>query len=343
MAALRSRWSRHALVVVGGDLAAELTADYVPRRDSVVLATREAGQAAQAWQAAAQLGADQVAILPQAESWLIDRFAGIGLRDRTPAPVVAFVGGAGGVGSSALAVGVAALAAESNDEVTAIDLDPLGTGLEVMLGQDNPMGLSWVDLANTRGRLRGDTMRDSLPEVAGVRVLGWGNIAPVALAAGAPGAAVDALARTCDLVVVDLPRFLGESAAEVLCRCALVVLSCPRTSAGVAASSRLLSLGHLADHPVRLVTRGPSPAGVGADDVAEALELPLLCDVPADPGVVRRVERGSLPIGRRGGLRVASTAVLRELEISRDDWSAGAARTLGAPRLVDAHRVGGAA
>ncbi len=315
VAALRSRWSRHCLVVVGWDLADELTADYVPRRESVVLATRGAADPAAGWRAAAHLGADQVAVLPQAESWLIDRFAGIGVRGRMPAPVVAFLGGCGGAGSSSLAVGVAVAGTELGQTVTAIDLDPLGTGIELMLGQDHPTGLAWCDLANTRGRLRGDAVRASLPDVGGVRVLGWGNAAPQDLAPGSAGAAVDGLARSCDLVVVDLPRELGETSAEVLCRATLVVLTCPRTSAAVAAASRLLSLGHLRNQPVQLATRGPSPAGISALDVVETLDLPLLCDVAADPGVARRVERGSVPIGRRGGLRVASNAVLRELTI----------------------------
>lgn len=160
-------------------------------------------------------------------------------------------------------------------------------------------------------------MRSSLPEIAGVRVLGWGNVTPVGLLPGAAGAAVDGLARSCDLVVVDLPRSPSETSAEVLCRCELVVLICPRTSGAVAAASRQLSLGQLTDQPVQLITRGPSPAGVSAEDVAEALDLPLLCDVPADPGINRRVERGSLPIGRRGGLRLASAAVLREVGVFR--------------------------
>ncbi len=313
VAALRSRWSQHSLVVLGSDLAVELTEHYVPRRSAVVLASRSVDTADEAWRAAAVLGADQVAMLPAAESWLIDRFAGIGIAHRIPAPVVGFVGGCGGAGSSSLAVGVVAAATELGNDVTAIDLDPLGTGIELMLGEDYPSGLSWTDLANTRGRLRGDTVRASLPEISGARVLGWGNVEPQQLSPGSAGAAIDGLARSCDLVVVDLPRGLGETAAEVLCRCALVVLSCPRTSVSIAATSRLLSLGQLSNQPVKLVTRGPSPAGISAHDAAETLDLPLLCDVPADPGVLRRIERGSLPIGRRGGLRGASTAVLREI------------------------------
>ena len=39
-AGLRSRWSRHALVVVGTDIAQQLTDGFVPRRDGVVLATK---------------------------------------------------------------------------------------------------------------------------------------------------------------------------------------------------------------------------------------------------------------------------------------------------------------
>ncbi len=317
-AALRSRWAHHSLVVIGSDIAAEVSAGYVPRRDGVVLAARGQGEATVTWSAATQLGADQVAMLPDAETWLIDRFATIGVRHRASAPVVGFVGGCGGAGSSSLAAAVAVAGRGRSTEVTAIDLDPLGTGLEVLLGADQPEGLSWADLANTRGRLRGDVVRASLPELVGVRVLGWANNAPQPLAAGSVGAAIDGLARSCDLVIVDFARSFGEEVAEALCRCGLVVLTCPRTTVAVASASRMLSLGQLSNQPVEVVARGPSPSGISGEEVAETLGLPLLCDVAADPGVGRRLERGLTPVGRRGGIRSASEAVLDRLAIASE-------------------------
>ena len=316
--ALRGRWAHHALVVVGGDIAAEVSQGYVPRREGVVLAVRAPVEASATWHAAAQLGADQVATLPEAETWLIDRFATVGVRHRESAPVVGFVSGCGGAGSSSLAAAVAVAGQGRGRTVTAIDLDPLGTGLEVMLGADNPEGLSWADLANTRGRLRGDVVRASLPELADIRVLGWANSTPLPLAAGSVGAAIDGLARSCELVVVDFSRTFGEAAAEALCRCRLVVLTCPRTTVAVASASRLLSLGQLADQPVEVVARGPSPSGISGEDVAETLGLPLLCEVPADPGVCRRLERGLTPLGRRGGTRLASDAVLDRIAVGTE-------------------------
>lgn len=316
--ALRSRWSNHPLVVIGADIAHAVSQGYVPRRDGVVLVARDARNSPSAWQAAALLGADQVAMLPEAETWLIDRFATMGVRQHVPAPVVGFVGACGGAGASLLTAAVAIKGREDGQSVTAIDLDPLGAGLEVLLGEDESQGLSWVDLANTRGRLRGDVVRGSLPKIADVSVLGWGNVGSQVLASGSVGAAIDGLARSCQVVVVDLPRTFGESSAEALCRCELVVVVCPRTTTAAVSASRMISQGYLADQSAEVVTRGPGASAISGEDVAETLGLPLLCDVPADHGAARRIERGIAPLGRRGGLRTAADAVLRRTLAQRE-------------------------
>ena len=313
-AGLRSRWSRHALVVVGTDIAQQLTDGFVPRRDGVVLATKTVSDGQEPWRLAAELGADQVAVLPQAESWVVDRFASIGLADRKVAPVVGFIGACGGAGSSSLTVAVGVEGHRNGMAVTAIDLDPLGAGLELLLGHDRPSGLTWNELAKTRGRLRPDAVHSSLPVAAGVHVLGWGGAPSEGVVQGPAGAAIDALTRGCDLVVVDLPRQLGEVAAAAICRCDFIVLVTPRTSVAVAAASRLLGASELDGPCIELVTRGPSPGGLSAPDVGELLGLTLVADSAADPGVVRRLERGLPPVGSRGGSRHASGAVLRRTE-----------------------------
>jgi hypothetical protein len=64
---------------------------------------------------------------------------------------------------------------------------------------------------------------------------------------------------------------------------------------------------------VELVVRGPAPGGVGADEVARALDLPLLTTLRPEPGLARGLERGTAP-GRPGGpLAVASRTVLTAL------------------------------
>jgi secretion/DNA translocation related CpaE-like protein len=335
----------HELVIVGRDLAPELHRGYLPRRDGVVVVDRSERAATTAWQYAADLGADQVVQLPVGESWLIARLADIGIVRRERAQVVGFVSGSGGCGASSLAAAVAVLAVHRAITVTAIDLDPLGTGLELILGDDDPSGTGWNELAQTRGRLRGDTVRASLPEVAGVPILGWGNTSPASIAPGAVGSVIDGITTSCDLVVVDLPRQVGltnpidESQAqarsagpiepgdpavgvvasleEAVCRCDLIVVVCPRTSVGIAATSRLIARARFETARVQVVTIGTSSAAISAQAVAEVLQLPLLVDVSADNNVLRRIERGVPPVGRRGGLRTAGEAVLQAISSSR--------------------------
>ena len=327
---LRSRWGRHLLVIVGPDIASQLTEGYVPRRPGVVIVDRAVGNSDRGWQIATELGAEQVAVLPAAEAWLIDRLAEIGLEDRAPAPVVGVIGACGGAGASSLVTAVAIQAGRQSMEVTAVDLDPFGCGLELLFGEERPAGLGWNDLAQTRGRLRGDAVRSSLPQAAGARILGWGASLPQPLSQGSVGAAIDALTKSCSLVVIDLPRRLDDTVAEALCRCQLVVMVVPKSSAAVASAGRVLASRHLEGHQVEVVARGPSPGGLLASDVADALDLPLLCDVAADVGLARRAERGLPPRQARGGLQQAGNAVLARL--ARDQ--VGATRKATRPRLA---------
>ena len=133
---------------------------------------------------------------------------------------------------------------------------------------------------------------------------------------GAAGAAIDALTRSCDLVVVDLPRQLGELAAEAICRCELITIVVPKTSVAVAAASRVLESPLLDGPRLEVATRGPSPGGLSSSDVCQALGLRLVSDSAADPGVARRLERGLPSVGSRGGLRQSSQAVLRRIDLA---------------------------
>jgi secretion/DNA translocation related CpaE-like protein len=337
MSALRSRWSHHSLIVLGLDVAAALTAGFVPRRSGVVVSARSSGVSASQgtgessrtifagapstqatasiWDTAATLGADQVALLPDGEVWLVDRLAAIGLHGRETAPTVAVIGACGGAGASSLGAAIAVNASQAHYESCAIDLDPVGTGLVSMLGSDGVAGLGWSDLAHTKGRVRGDALLAALPRSGQVAVLGWGNQRPGPLGPGVVGSTADALAQSCDLVAIDLPRTLGEAAAEAICRSSLVVLVIPRLSTAVVSAARLLDAEELAGANLRLVVRGPAPAGLDARRIADTLGVPLLCDVPSDPRVDRRLEQGLVPVGSRGGLRKASDAVLAAVGI----------------------------
>ena len=50
-----------------------------PASAGVVIVDRAVGNSDRGWQIATELGAEQVAVLPAAEAWLIDRLAEVGL------------------------------------------------------------------------------------------------------------------------------------------------------------------------------------------------------------------------------------------------------------------------
>ncbi len=316
--ALRSRWSNHRLVVLGADVAGELSQGFVPRRAGVIVATRAPGANDSVWQRAAALGADRVALLPEGEVWLVDRLAAVGVEGRASAPTIAVLGACGGAGASSLSIALAVGAAQLGRPACTVDLDPVGSGLATLLGADRPVGLSWEELAQTKGRVRGDSLLSALPRFADVAVLGWGDSRVHTLGPGVAGATIDALAQSCDFMSIDLPRTLGDSAAEVVCRSAMVALVVPRRSTAVVSAARLLESEELAGANLQLVVRGPAPVGLEAYRIADSLGIPLLCDIPGDSRVDRRLEQGLPPVGVRGGLRKASTAVLSAVGIAGD-------------------------
>ena len=59
-----------------------------------------------------------------------------------------------------------------------------------------------------------------------------------------------------------------------------------------------------------LVVRGPSPGGIGPDEVAEALGLPLFAAMRPEHGLDRDLEAGVAPADRRGPLRRTARQVL---------------------------------
>lgn len=321
LAAVRSRWSSAPLVVVGADMADQVQRAHVPRRPSVVLASRTAATE-DLWRCGVELGVEHVACLPDAERWLIDRFAELFDAGIRHAPVVAVVGSRGGSGASSLVAALAVTAASIGLRSRIVDLDPLGAGMDVVLGGEDRAGLRWRDLEQAQGRIPAAVLDAGLPEIAGTRALTWGPGRIDPLWPGAVAASVDALRKVSDLVIVDLPRGLGDFAGEALARTSWVLMVVPRDVSSVSAAGRILSAPALDGASVQLVTRGPAPSGMDPDEVAKLLGLPLLANVDRDSSVAREVEAGCAPgTRRRSSLHRSSRTILNELGLM-----AGAAR-----------------
>jgi len=124
---------------------------------------------------------------------------------------------------------------------------------------------------------------------------------------------LDAGRRGGETVVCDLPRYPTEAAVAALGAADLTLLVVPADVRSCAAAARVAAV--LAEHggPVRAVVRGPSPGGVGAEEVAHALGVPLLVAMRPEPGLARSLERGTAPGRPRGPLACAARVVLAEL------------------------------
>jgi secretion/DNA translocation related CpaE-like protein len=311
--AARSHWPGASLVVVGDDQAQGATALRPSRRTGVVLVGLDLDDAG-VWRRGVLLGAEEVVFLPDAESWLVERFADAAEGADRDAVVVGVVGGRGGAGASVFAAALAVASSRRGLEAMLVDVDPLGGGIDLVLGAEDTTGLRWPDFAQTRGRLGTGDLYGSLPERCGLTVLSWDRGDVLAVPAEAVSAVIDAARRACDVVVLDLPRRVDEAAEEALARSTCTLLVVPAEVRAVAAATRVATGLTVVTADVRVVVRGPSPSGLGAAEVADALGLPLALDMEPEPRLDERLERGEPP-GRsaRGPLAQACSRLLDDL------------------------------
>lgn len=312
--AARSAWSQAPLVLVGADLAREVAAGLPRRPDGVVLVSSDLDDAG-VWERGMSIGAEKVAFLPDAQQWLVGLIADAADGRVRGAPVVAVVGGRGGAGATTTAAALAVTALRSGLRPWLVDGDPLGGGIDLVLGGEDSAGLRWPDLVATRGRLSASTLRAALPVVDDdLVVLSWDRGELLTIPAPAMRSVLSAARRGCDLVVADLPRRVDEAAAEVLVQADLVVVVVPAEVRAAAAAARVATgLVALADD-VRVVVRATVPGGLPAEVVGDALGLPVLGTYRSERAVASAAERGEPP-GRsgRGPLADLCHAVLDHL------------------------------
>jgi secretion/DNA translocation related CpaE-like protein len=268
------------------------------------------------WRLACELGVEHVAFLPAAERWLIDRLVDSASEPGREGRVIGVVGGRGGAGASVLAAGLAVTASRLGRRSMLIDADPLGGGLDLVVGRESAVGLRWPDLAATVGRISATALFHRLPRVGDVCVLSWdrGNVLSVPPAA--VDAAIDAGRRGTDLIVLDLPRWPDEGAVHALQAAETVFIVVPAEVRAGAAASRVATL--FAPHCGRLrcVVRGPAPAGLRSRDLADAVGLPLAGVLRTEPRLAAALERGEAPAARgRGPLADVCRRLLGDLEL----------------------------
>lgn len=296
-AEIRQWWLDAPLVLVGCEMAGLVAGLGLPARPGVHLTGEDVAQLVE-W--STPLGAS-VLVLPEQAELLASLVARV---DEGPGEgvLVAVSGGSGGVGASTFACALAQAAAGRSLLAAAVDLDPLGGGLDLLVGAETADGWRWPDLSLASGHLGSLTGR--LPNVSGVDLVSAGR-EPSAPKPEAVGAVVRALTRTHDLVVLDLGREpvpLALSGARHL----LVVAGDVRST--MAARSRVEAQGL---RGLEVVVRRGSGRRVEPGLVAETLGLPVLGHLPDDRRVPRALEVGEPP-GRGRGRYARSVASILE-------------------------------
>ncbi|MEU0160971.1 septum site-determining protein Ssd [Streptomyces sp. NPDC006261] len=294
----RGAWERAPMVLVGDDAAARCRG--AARRRGVMLVGRDQDDP-DVWRRAVEIGAEYVLRLPDSEGWLVDQIANAVEGVGRPALTVGVIGGRGGSGASTLACALAVSAARSGRRTMLIDADPLGGGIDVLLGGERAEGMRWPDFAHSKGRLGGGALEDSLPALHGLRVLSWGRDHEATIAPQAVRAVLAAARRLGGVVVVDLPRRVDEGVAEALAQLDLGLLVVPGELRAVAAAKRVASTVRMVLDDVRVVARGPYAAGLDERWVAQAIGLPLVGELPLEPDLLAAQDAGMPPGGSARG------------------------------------------
>jgi secretion/DNA translocation related CpaE-like protein len=306
---VRRSWRTASAVLVGDDLVEPLARSALPRREHVVVVARDP---ARWWPAAIDLGASAVCA-PHDERRLVELLS-TALDGSGEACVLSVVGGAGGAGASTFCVALGLQASRRGVRPLVVDVDPLGGGVDLLLGAERAGGVRWDDFGSTKGRLDAASLAEVLPTHHGVTHLAWARDSPRQVPDSSTDV-VSAAVRGFDLVVADLPRHLGAAGPEVVGRSVLTLVVVPEEIAAVAAARQVLAA---------VVPRAPSvglvsvarPAGIGVGAVEDALGMPALARIRPDRRLRAAVDQGRGP-GRSRSLQRAAGAILDAVGLER--------------------------
>lgn len=303
-------WDNAPLVLVGAEASGR--ARGAARRKGVLLVGRNLHDH-EVWRHALDIGADHVVLLPDGETWLVDRIADVAEGAGEPALTVGVVGGRGGAGASTLACALAVTAARTGRRTMLVDGDPLGGGLDILLGAERTNGLRWPDFADSRGRVSSGALEESLPRLDSLSVLSWDRGDTVVVPPQAMRSVLGAARRRGGLVVVDLPRRVDEAVAETLAQIDVGLLVVPCDLRAVAAAARVASAVTMVLKDLRIVARGPFAPGLDDHEIARLVGLPLAGELPDEPALAGALT-GDGPPGSsgRGPLARFCTAFLAQ-------------------------------
>ncbi|PXY26414.1 septum site-determining protein Ssd [Prauserella flavalba] len=316
LGAAREPWATAPLVLLDDSALAEDPDPALPRREGVLLVCKGA-PAPQSWQRAFALGVQDVVALPEGEDTLVAALADVAEGpSQGRGQVLAVVGGCGGAGASVLAASVGLRVARTGGSALLVDCDPLGGGIDLLLGSERAEGLRWPQLRVRSGRVSMPELEAALP----ARKHGEGRLSVLSCDREGPGPTADAVAAVVEagrragrVVVCDVPRQPDTAAEEALRRADLAVLVVPAEVRACVAATRVLARLAELTGDVRVLARGPAPDGLTAHDVADAVGVPLLGRIRTERGLARAVERGVFNPRPGGALGTAALTVLETL------------------------------
>ena len=300
-------WASAPVVLVGSDVATALAAASPPRRQRVhVLGRSPVGDTM--FRDALGVGAETVAGLPASETWLVELLTDVGDGGAAPGVTIGVIGGSGGAGATVFAAAMAQMASGAGRTLL-VDADPIGAGVDRVLGLEGTDGIRWDSMLQTTGRLSSRSLREALPRSGQLSVLTWPTDRPASLQAFAMREVLSAGRRGFDAVVVDLPRHRDAVIDEAISRCDHVVLVSTLTVPGVTAAARVAHRLPEATPTRHLVTRG-SRAGVAPEAVSRLLRMPLVAAMGDQRGLDEAINLGAGPArSRRGTLARAARSV----------------------------------
>lgn len=228
---------------------------------------------------------------------------------------IGVLAGCGGAGASVLAAVLACCAAARAGQAFLIDCDPVGGGIDVLLGCERVSGSRWGQVRLGGGTLDPAVLRDCLPS--------WHQVS--VLAVDDPNAPdPDALVQIADAaalaapVVLDLARWPSPIRAAGLSCCDLTVLVTPAEVRAVTASAAIAQ--GLDPARTGLVVRGSAPS-LAADRIGTLLGLPVLGELPYDGA--SRHPAGLEPRRLKRATRQVAEAVLSRCASGPDASVAG--------------------
>jgi secretion/DNA translocation related CpaE-like protein len=314
--AARARFAAAPLVLIGADQAPACLRARLPRRPRTIIVGHLPALEA-VWEIAQGVGAEHIAELPAAEPWLVDRFAE-GSEPATPGRILAVIGGRGGAGASILAAALAVTAVSEGHRTLLVDADPVGGGLDLVLGWEGMDGLRWPALAGAGGRVHPPALLKALPHRGDLVLLSFARDEVLPVPGEAMAATLDAARRGRDVIIADLPRRLDDAATLALEAADQTIMIVPAELRATAAASRIAALVRVHCENLAVVVRGPAPGKLKAREVADSIGLPLAGSLRPEAAVCQALERGDAPAADgRGPLAELCKRLIRQL--TRDD------------------------